>query len=216
MKATEWFDQQMLLGFPELERGSIFVSMYHGNWLSRMIAKMQKVSNGGIPDWSHTGVYIGMGHIAEATHPRGGIRSMRRYLGSGHSFAIYSVPDLILMQKIALASEAARLSNRPYDYWKLFRHFIDNLAERFVFATMKQKGFRPLGALLKLDKDEDEKNICSELVERSVFYAADQQIFAGVEVGNARPLDVWSWLRENGARATLFTSRGEVVVESPV
>ncbi len=216
MQATNWFDQQMAKGFPDMQRGAIFVSMYHGSWISRLIAKLGKSPNGNeIPNWSHVGIYLGMGHIAEATHPRGGVRSMRRYMGSGFTFGLYNIPNLTDMQRSAIASEAARLSNSPYDYAKIIRHLIDNVIERFTWRTMKQKGIRPLALLFRLDKDADAKNICSELVERSVKFGTGIKIVDGREIGNARPTDVWEWLRKSqNARATIFHVKGDVRVEA--
>ena len=204
--AELWLKQQSEIGWPALTRGDIFLSRYHGNWFSRLIAEFQGA--GGVPKWSHTGIYIGAGMVAESTFPRGGIRPLSNYLGKKHDCEVRHPFHWSLSQRQAVASEASRLSHMRYDWPKFGRHLIDNVFERITWNG--KKGWRPLSHLLKLDVDGDRANVCSELVERAVMYGTDERIDKG-ELGTARPLDISNWLNERIADTVLEHKKGKVI-----
>jgi cell wall-associated NlpC family hydrolase len=208
--AHEWFDEQRERGYPDMKRGDIFLSMYHGGMISPLIAFLQGKGKSH-PEWSHVGIYIGNGKIAEATYPHGGIRSFERYMNPSYTVELYSPANLTEKQRALIASEAARIAPHPYDTMKFVRHLIDNVFERWTWSEEKQCGFRPLSALFRLDLDGDKRNICSELVERAYAHAGIQ-ITSG-ETGSARPNDVWWWLRQSrGERPYFRHNRGEVIL----
>jgi hypothetical protein len=209
MRASTWYREQEASGFPALKRGAVFVSMYHGSSISNLIAAFQ---GKGQVAWSHTGIYIGNGQIAEATYPKGGVRSLKPYLRGGYTFEIYNVNGWTPAERAFIASEAARIAPGNYDTTKFIRHVIDNAFERATWNAERGRGFRPLAALFKLDRDKDRCNICSELVERAIEYGTGERICAG-ELGNARPYDVWKWLVEvKKARPAFRHERGDVAV----
>jgi hypothetical protein len=212
MRSITWWRDQEEREFPALKRGAIFVSMYHGSSLSGLIAAFQ---GAGDVAWSHTGVYIGRGMIAEATYPRGKVRSLRHYMRGGYTFEIYNVEGWVKEERAMIASEAARIAPGKYDTAKFVRHVIDNLFERLTWNRERGRGFRPLAALFKLDRDKDRRNICSELVERAIEYGTGERVAVG-ELGAARPYDVWIWLtRVKGARPAFRHERGDVLVSPP-
>jgi len=207
MRASTWYREQEASGFPALKRGAVFVSMYHGSSISGLIAAFQ---GKGQVAWSHTGIYIGNGQIAEATYPRGGVRSLKSYLRGGYTFEIYNVIGWTPEERAMIASEAARIAPGKYDTAKFIRHVIDNLFERMTWDAERGRGFRPLAALFSLDRDKDRRNICSELVERAIEYGTGERIAAG-ELGSTRPYDVWRWLtRVKKARPVFRHERGDV------
>jgi hypothetical protein len=183
----------------------VFLSRYHGNWFSRLIAKFQGA--GGSAKWSHTGVYIGRGFVAEATFPKGGIRPLSNYLGKKHDMEMRHPFHWTRNQRNAIASEAARLAPMRYDWPKMARHLIDNVFERITWNG--EKGWRPLSRLFRLDVDGEKANVCSELVQRAVYYGSGEKLDGG-EMGTARPLDIANWLNEKIADSVVAHKRGRV------
>jgi hypothetical protein len=200
--AEKWLSAQADAGYPLFSRGMIFLSMYHGNLISWAIAFFQKK---GQEMWSHTGVYVGLGQTAEATTPKGGVFKLAQYFDARHTLALYEIPGMTLEQRAMFCSEAVRIAPRPYDYWQIVRHGIDNIIERLTWNG--SSGFRPLAYLLK-DANGSNRNVCSEMVERAFNFATGGR-FQGGQVGEARPADVAGWLYIHG-RQVVLQERGKV------
>lgn len=204
MRAIDWYTWEREVGFPMLKRGAVFLSMWHGNLINQLVGVFQGKGS----DWSHAGVYIGWGKVAEATYPRGRIIDLRHYMSKEHTLEIYNPPWWSEMERAKVASEAARIAYRPYDTWKFARHLIDNIFERITWDAEKQQGMRPLSRLM-LDRDKDKRNVCSELVGRAVAYGTGERIVEG-ELGTARPWDIYTWLVNKNASPTFRHSHGKV------
>jgi hypothetical protein len=184
----QWWEKYEPRNFPQIAPGAVFLSMYHGNIISKLISIFQGVGT----DWSHTGIYIGDGKIAEATYPKGRVVSLRHYMGKRYTFEVYNVPGLTERERRHLAFVATVLAPRPYDTEKLFRHLFDNLIERITWNG--RRGFRPLARLFKMDSDKDRRNVCSELT--------------------ARPWDILTWLYRKGITSPAFRHDKGVVTRS--
>lgn len=193
--ADKWYRSQATAerAFPAFLRGDIFVSIRHGNLISGLIAFFQ--GKGTPPAWSHTGVYVGNGQVAEATTPKGGVHNFGHYFGKGYTMALYRLP-LTEEQRASMSSEATRLAPRKYDYPKIAMHLIDNLIERLTWNESTQTGKRPLSHFFP-DPDGDRANVCSELVERAAAYAGVPKMQEG-KLGEARPKDVYTYCRSRG------------------
>lgn len=206
MDALQWFRDTQKYDYPQFRRGDIMLSMKRGNFVSTIIALFQKQGRDPLV-WSHTAVYVGGGQIAEATLPKGGVAGLEKYMKSGYTMSVYRVPGLTDTQRSLVASEAVKLAPRPYDKGKLILHAIDNVIERFTWNRKTQSGLRPLSHLWK---EGDTKNVCSELVERA-FMAGAQIKFQDGLVGQARPADIFDWLKANGGVLVLYHESGELI-----
>lgn len=206
---------------PALERGDIFLSWSTAP-ISRAIGWFQgRPGAQDAAEWSHTGVYLGGGMIAEATIPRGGVRPFARYLDRTHRVHVYRCWHWTREYRNRLATIATALSERDYDVLNIARHLLDNLVERVTWDPRKQEGIRPLARMAK-DRDGYGQNVCSELVEWSLHFASSPMDLRFMvetihdrrkrlephkewdkmqpgRVGQARPMDVAHYLKAHDA-----------------
>lgn len=211
--SMDWFEEQERATFPALYRGDIFLSLAHGSLISALIARLQgrHGADGGAPDWSHCGVYVGNGMIAESTFPKGKRTPLRHYMADKFTFEIFTLKNATEEQRAILASEATRLSYSPYDTAKFARELVNNFFERLTWNVQKQRGWRPL-SFFDLDTDGERRNVCSEAVERAIFAALRERITLG-ELGVARPLEIARFLSPARALPLMRHERGMVTVE---
>lgn len=218
--ALDWIAEQRKRDFPNLRRGDIFLSFCHGSFVSKLIARLQgSARDKDRVEWSHVGIYLGNGLIAEATFPKGRIIPFRAYMNPKYTLEVWRVTAFTTRQRASIASEAARLAPNDYDTAKFLRHLIDNGIERLTWREDSQRGFRPLAQLFRIDMDGDRANVCSELVERAVEYGTRRNPnqpgtgihITGGEIGTARPLDVYQWLGEVPSARRVFRHERGVV-----
>lgn len=187
--AERWFDQEIEQAnpFPQLRQGDI------GFWMgtsliSRGIAN-RVGRRGHVMKLSHVFMYDKRGYIAEATMPRGGRASLRKYLTAKGQLWMVRIPEIPPDVNAAMASRMVEIGSRPYDKKMILFHYIDWWFETLSWNDRKGRGFRPLA---KLIKDDDKSNVCSEALER-VFHEFTGYKFQEYDPGDARPYDVWDW-----------------------
>ena len=204
-QAQAWYEEQQSTGFPALMTGDLFLSMYHGNLLSAAVAYFQKVGS----HWSHGGVYIWGGMTSEATSPKGGLHKLRDKMTSRYTLAIYRIVGIDRDQRYAIAAEACRIDHRPYDNWHLFRALVDNFFERLTWNG--QTGWKPMSWFFKASSDD--KNFCTELVERAVYKATGEKMQGG-DLGDARPTDMLDYCKRR-CDLVFFHDKGKVQPSVP-
>lgn len=194
-----------------IQPGDIFLSLYHGSWVSNMIAGFQGGFAPAHRPWSHCGVVVGPDRTAEATWPKGGFYKLSDKFSEHYTIVVFRLDFLSAREREKFVEAAITLAPRPYDGINIARHLVDNFFERLFWNPVKQRGPRPLSKLFP-DCDKDRENVCSELLERALYSAAGMKFQDG-KVGQARPMDVWNtaqmWCKTRFARTLIWVERGE-------
>lgn len=223
--ALDWYNIQEKNEFPVLLRGDICFSYCHGSLISSLINRFQ--GRGKHVPLSHVSLYIGLGNIAEATVPHGGVVSLKKYFNKSYNLIIVRIPEWDTKFRDGMVSEMCRLAPRNYDKLNIFRHLVDNIIERITWNIATQTGYRPLARLIK-DRDGNWQNVCSEILEWSYERMTrppgkekiegsglNMQLDSRNMPGTARPIDQWQWCFTpfKDPADGLIRQRGRVIFE---